>query len=86
MIAYLRELERRRLVLVERSAAQRAALAEAAAPITRRLALADRVVATMRAHPLLTGLAAGAIVFLGKQRLFAWAVRAVGLYSLLRLG
>lgn len=84
MIPYLREIERRRIALVERSTAQRAALTDAASPLAHKLAAIDRVVAALRGHPVLLGLAAGAVAFLGPSRLLAWAARAATAYSLLR--
>ena len=86
MIPYLRELERRRLALVQRSAHERAALAAAASPLARKLTAVDRVVGAVRAHPVLAGAAVGAVAFLGPSRLLAWIARAAAVYSVLRAG
>jgi len=83
MIGRLRELDLRRMLLVERSGAERAALGTAAAPLVRRLAAVDRVVASVRAHPVLAAAAVGAVALLGPRRLLAWVARAAALYSLL---
>jgi hypothetical protein len=84
VIVYLRELERRRIALVQRSTAERAALADAASPLVRKLAAVDRLVAAFRARPVLVVAAAAAVAFVGPSRLLAWAARAAAAYSLLR--
>jgi hypothetical protein len=86
MILYLRELERRRIALAQRSGAERAAIADAVSPLARKLAGVDRVVASVRGHPLLVAVAAGALGMLGPRRLLAWGARAAAAYSLLRHG
>jgi hypothetical protein len=70
--------------LIERSAAQRAAIIEAAEPLARTAASADRVVSRLRQHPVAVVAVAGAIVFLGSRRLFDLAARAATLYALFR--
>jgi hypothetical protein len=70
--------------LVERSAAQRARIVEAAQPLLRTAASADRVVSRLRRHPAAVVAVAGAIVLLGSRRLFDLATRAVTLYALFR--
>lgn len=70
--------------LVERSAAQRAALVAAAAPLLQRAATVDRLVSGVRRHPLPVAAVAAAVVFLGSRRLFDLASRAVTLYALFR--
>jgi len=77
-------LAQRRVALVARSAAQRAAIAAALQPAIRKLAAADRVLEALRAHPFVAGIAAAALGFLGPRRLLGWAARALPLYSLLR--
>jgi len=83
VIGRLRELEVRRMVLVERSAAERAAIAAAASPLARKAAAIDRIVASVRAHPILA-IAAAAAVALGRGRLLDWVTRGAAAYSLLR--
>jgi hypothetical protein len=70
--------------LLERSAAQRAALAAAAAPLLERAGSVDRVIGAVRRHPLLTVAAAGALLFVGRRRLLKLASSAVTLYMLFR--
>jgi hypothetical protein len=79
-------LAERRRELLERSAAQRAALVADAAPLARKAAALDRVVAQVRRYPLLTAAAAGAVALLGPRRLFSVASRALTLYTLFRKG
>jgi hypothetical protein len=86
MIGRLRELELRRSLLVARSDAQRAALAVAVIPLARPLVAFDRVVAAVRSHPVLAGLAVGGLALLGRNRLLAWAARAALALSVLRRG
>jgi hypothetical protein len=83
MIGRLRELEVRRMVLVERSAAERAAIAAAVSPLARGVAAIDRIVGSVRAHPILAVAAAGAVA-LGRARLLDWVARGAAIYSLLR--
>jgi hypothetical protein len=83
MIGRLRELEVRRMVLVERSAAERAAIAAAVSPLARGVAAIDRIVGSVRAHPILAVAAAGAVA-LGRTRLLDWVARGAAIYSLLR--
>ena len=77
-------LEARRLELVQRSAAQRAALIADAEPIVRKVAALDRIVARVRSYPVLTALAAGAFALVGPRRLYDLGMRAIALYSLFR--
>ncbi|MGQ0545728.1 MAG: hypothetical protein ACT4P3_10390 [Betaproteobacteria bacterium] len=74
----------RREQLVERSAAQRAALVAAAAPLLERAASVDRVVGAVGRHPLLTVAAAGALLFVGRRRLLDLAGSAATRYMLFR--
>jgi len=83
VIGRLRELEVRRMVLVERSAAERAAIAAAVSPLARGVAAIDRIVGSVRAHPILAVAAAGAVA-LGRTRLLDWVARGAAIYSLLR--
>jgi len=77
-------LAQRRRELVERSAAQRAALIGNAEPIVRKAAAADRVVASIRRYPVVTGLVMAAVAFLGPRKIFDLGARAITLYTLLR--
>jgi hypothetical protein len=80
----LMELAQRRLELVERSAAQRAALLAAAEPIARKAAAADRVLAYVRRYPAIASLAVGAIALIGPRKIFDFGARAITLYMLFR--
>jgi hypothetical protein len=80
----IQTLAQRRLELVERSAAQRASLLAAAAPLTDKAAAVDRLVAAARRHPVVTMLGAGAVALLASRRLFGFATRLLTLYALIR--
>lgn len=84
MIASLRRLQARREVLVARSTLQRARLGRLLQPAARGLAAADRVAATVRAHPVLTVVAATSVVLIGPRSLLRWAVRVAPVYAFLR--
>jgi len=84
MTRHQRELARRRLELVGRSAAQRAALVGAVAPIAGKLALIERIGATLRRYPVAVSAIAGGVALLGSRNLLSWVTRALALYSLLR--
>jgi hypothetical protein len=84
VIGRLREIQVRRMVLVERSTAERAAIAAAASTFTRKLAAVDRIAASVRAHPFLAIAAAGAVALAGRSRLINWVLRGATVYSLLR--
>ncbi|OGA40293.1 MAG: hypothetical protein A3G28_06420 [Betaproteobacteria bacterium RIFCSPLOWO2_12_FULL_68_19] len=77
-------LEQRRRELVERSAAQRAALVRAAEPLVRKAAALDRVVAYVRHYPIVTAVAAGAVALLGPRKLLSLGTRLLTLYTLFR--
>jgi hypothetical protein len=79
-----RRLAARRLVLVERSAAQRFAIISAAGPLITKAAAADRMVSRVRRHPLLVAAVVGAAVLFGSRRLFDMVTRGVTLYALFR--
>jgi len=81
---YLQTLAERRRELVERSAAQRAALGAELAPMARKVAAVDRGVASVRRHPLLAVALAGGVAILGSRRLFGLLAHALTLYTLLR--
>ncbi len=77
-------LQARRLELVQRSAAQRAALIADAEPAVRKAAAVDRVVARVRQYPVVTAVAVGAVALLGTRRIFELATRVLTLYALFR--
>ena len=77
-------LEARRLELVQRSAAQRAALIADVEPLVRKAAAVDRVVARVRQYPVVTAVAVGAVALLGTRRIFELATRVLTLYALFR--
>ena len=77
-------LAQRRQELVERSAAQRTALLDAAEPLVRKAATVDRVIAYVRQYPVLASLAVGAVALIGPRRLFEVGTRAIALYALLK--
>ena len=77
-------LAARRQELVNRSAAQRAALAGAAEPLLRKAATLDRVVRYVRRNPIIIAVAVGAVALIGPQKIFDLGTRAVTLYMLLR--
>ena len=79
-----RALVSRREALVARSAAQRAQIASQLAPLAHRIAAVDRVVRAVRAHPFISGMAAGLLALAGRRRLLGFALRMLPLYSLLR--
>lgn len=84
MTGPLARLRLRRERLVAESARQRAELAGRLAPLTRRLGAADRAVGALRAHPVVAGLAVGAVALLGPRALLGWAARLLPVYTLLR--
>ena len=83
MIGDLRELQRRRAALVERSGELRAGLVRDAAPIIQKAAGADRVVAALRRYPVVTAVAVGVAAVAGRK-LLPWLTRALTLYALLK--
>lgn len=80
----LRRLALRREALVARSGACRAEIASGLEPLARRLAVADRALAALKSHPVIAGLAAGAVALIGPRALLRWTLRALPVYSLLR--
>lgn len=77
-------LQARRLELLHRSAAQRAALIADVDPFVRKVAAVDRVVARVRQYPVVTAVAVGAVALLGTRRIFELASRVLTLYALFR--
>ena len=84
MIFGARELQRRRIGLVARCSSQRASIAAAAGPLAVKAAAADRVLTTVRVHPIIATLAAGALAGLVPRVLPPWLTRVWLLYSLVR--
>jgi hypothetical protein len=79
-----RELQRRRIGLVARCSAQRASIAAAAGPLAAKAAAADRVLTTVRVHPVMATMAMGALAGLVPRILPPWVTRLWLLYSLVR--
>jgi hypothetical protein len=79
-----RELRRRRIGLVEQCAAQRAAVAASAVPLTAKAAAVDRLLTTVRVHPIIATLAAGAVGGLLPRVIPPWLTRVWLVYSLVR--
>lgn len=84
MIPLTRALARRRHALTALSREQRASLVAAVQPTARGLALLDRIVAVVRARPVVISLAAAALVVLGPRRLLPWVVRLAPFAAFLR--
>ena len=80
----VQSLAQRRLELVERSRAQRAALIAASAPLTEKAEAFDRLVSSARRHPVVTMLGAGAVALLASKRMFGFTTRLLTLYALIR--
>jgi len=77
-------MARRRHELVARSASQRSALIDGIEPLMRKAAALDRLVTSVRGHPLVTGLIAGAVALVGARKLFELTTRLLSLYMLFR--
>ena len=84
MIFGARELQRRRIGLVEQCAAQRAAVAASVVPLTAKAGAVDRLLTTVRVHPIIATLAAGAVGGLLPRIIPPWLTRLWLLYSLLK--
>ena len=78
------DLAARRRELVERSSAQRAALAASAEPLVRKAAALDRVVGYVRRNPVVAAAVVGFVALLGPRKIFDLGARAITLYTLLR--
>ena len=78
------ELARRRIGLVAQCSIQRDALAVAVIPLAEKAGALDRVLSTVRAHPIVATLAAGALAGLVPRVLPPWLTKLWLLYSLLR--
>ena len=84
MTPYQRALARRRLELLERSAAQRAAIASSLGPVLATARKADHWIGVVKDARLgMAALSAGAAL-LGARGVLSWMTRATAIYSLLR--
>ncbi|HZP94191.1 MAG TPA: YqjK family protein [Burkholderiales bacterium] len=83
-------LARKRQALIARAERERVQLAQAAQGVKAATRIADRVITIaryLRAHPLLVGIAAAALVLAGRGRALRWAVKALPAVSIaMRLG
>lgn len=77
-------LEARRLELVQRSAAQRAALIADLEPLVSKASAADRIVGKVRQYPVVVAVGIGAVALLGTKRIFELATRILTIYALFR--
>jgi hypothetical protein len=84
VIGDLRELQRRRARLVERSTELREGLLRDAEPIVRKAASVDRVVSALRRYPIVTAVAAGVVAVAGTRSILPWLTRGLTLYALLK--
>jgi len=84
MIFGNRELRARRALLVERCAAQRAAIDATVQPLAAKAAAGDRILTAVRVHPIALTLAAGAIAGLIPRLLPGWLTRVLLVFSFLR--
>ena len=73
-----------RQALVARSASQRSAIIEGTAPLLHHAQRLDRIVGTVRRHPLIAGLAVTGVALLGSRKLFDVATRLLTVYMLVR--
>jgi hypothetical protein len=74
----------RRRELVERSAAQRAALITNLVPLAQKVATVDRAVASVKRYPMVAAAIAGAVTLFGSKKIFSLVARGITLYTLLR--
>lgn len=79
-----RSLALERQELVARSATQRSGLVANWETIVGKTAAADRILSTVRRHPVAVGAAVAGVVLLGSRRLFDVSERLLTLYLLLR--
>jgi hypothetical protein len=77
-------LAERREELVARSIAQRDALVAEASPLLHKAAALDRVIGSVRRHPLVSGLATLALLILGSRKLIELGAQALALYGLFK--
>jgi len=84
MSGHQRQLALQRAELVARSTAQRSGLLTSWEGIVTQTAAADRILSTLRRHPIAVGAAVAGVVLLGSRRLFDVSERLLTLYLLLR--
>jgi hypothetical protein len=77
-------LAQRRLELVERSTTQRSALIDGVAPLLRKAAALERIVATVRRYSAVGGVVAGVMALVGSRKLTDIATRLLTVYMLVR--
>ena len=77
-------LEMRRRELVERSAAQRAALMANLVPIAEKVAKVDGAISSVKRYPMIAAAIAGAVTLFGSKKIFSLLARGITLYTLLR--
>jgi hypothetical protein len=80
------ELQQRRERLVARCAELRRTAADAAAPLERKIAAADRLLGALRINPLAGALLVGAGVAIASRLDIGMLARMVSLYALLKRG
>jgi hypothetical protein len=81
---HLQTLEMRRHELIERSAAQRAAIARVVEPLVEKTSAVDRAFSSVRRYPMVSGIIAGAVVLVGSRKIFSWVARGITLYTILK--
>lgn len=84
MSTHQRNLALQREELVARSSAQRGAIVTSWEGVVAKTAAADRILSTVRRHPVAVGAAVAGVVLLGSRRLFDVSERLLTLYLLLR--
>lgn len=84
MSAHQRGLAHQREELVARSTAQRSGLVTNWEAIVAKTAAADRILSTVRRHPVAVSAVIAGVVLLGSRRLFDVSERLLTLYLLLR--
>ena len=84
MSAHTRDLARQREELVARSTTQRSGLVANWEVVVAKTAAADRILSTVRRHPVAVAAAVAGVVLLGSRRLFDVSERLLTLYLLLR--
>jgi len=77
-------LELERHELVARSARQRSAIIAGTEPLLLHAQRLDRIVGTVRRHPLVAGVAVTGVALLGSRKLFDMATRLLTVYMLVR--
>ena len=77
-------LDLERQELVARSASQRSAILAGTQPLLQHAQRLDRIVGTVRSHPLIAGLAVTGVALLGSRKLFDVATRLLTVYMLVR--